>query len=188
MEQLKNQTNYAELYASSKQAFEQQRHLLAAGDKEALPKETHAEIASRIDPIFAVAIRKYLPGILPYCNTPIDMAEALSGLILMGEIKEIPREAVPFIGRGVYAAPFFVAEDPEKVKELLDSVNEEGYTKKEIRDYFFKKQNHFGQLVTCAGILSGTELLRVLSENSEKTRQMVLEHNFLEFKWRNIRV
>ena len=165
--------DYAGLFAAAKMAYMTNTDLLIADHKPALSKEDHTKIASEVDPIFAKAVKEYLPRILLHCEDLGDVVLILSGLILIGEIKEIPLESVPFLGRGVFVAPFFVDEEPEKVRELLDSINEKGYPQGKIRDYFFKRTNRFGQTVTCAGILSSTALLQVFSENPEKTRQIV---------------
>lgn len=180
MAEANQERNWAELFQKSKNAFEQQRHTLAVGDKPALSKEAHAEIASKVDKNFAKVIREYLAQLLQFCKTPMDIVAALSGLILSDEVKDIPKNAVPFIGRGVFVAPFFVVEEPEDIKKLLDSVDENGYPQGEVKDYFFKRPNRFGEPVTCAGILSGTELLRVLYENPEITQQIVANHYLQE--------
>lgn len=173
--------DYVGLFTAARMAYMTNTDLLIVGDKPALSKEEHAKIAQETDPIFAKAVKEYLPKILPYCENSIDVISTLSGLILIGEIKGIPMEAIPFLGRGVYAAPLFVDEEPEKVRELLDSINEKGYPQGDIRDHFFKKENRFGQFVVCAGILSGTALLQVFSDNPEKTRQLVDNYDKSEF-------
>lgn len=165
--------DYAGLFAAARMAYMTNIDLLIVGHRPALSKEDHTKIASEVDPIFAKAVKEYLPKILLHCEDPADVVSILSGLILIDEIKEIPLESVPFLGRGVFIAPFFVDEEPEKVQELLASVNEKGYPQGKIKDYFFKRINRFGQHVMCAGILSSTALLQVFSENPEKTRQIV---------------
>lgn len=165
--------DHAELFAAARMAYETNTDLLIVDHRPALSKEDHTKIASEVDPIFARAVKEYLPKILLHCEDVGDVVSTLSGLILIGEIKEIPLESVPFLGRGVFVAPFLVEEEPEKVRELLKSVNNKGYPEGRIRDYFFKRRNWFGEHVMCAGILSGTALLEVLYDNLAKTRQIV---------------
>ncbi len=165
--------DYQKLYTTAQTAFEQQRKKLTVQDKPPLSHQQHTEISLRVDEIFARGIKKYLPPMLEYCQTAGDLAGLFTGLVIIDEIKGVPYEALPFLGRGLYVAPYFVVEEPEKVENLLSSLNVDGLPTGKIRDYFFRKQNTAGGITTCPGMRSACEVFKILSDNPIKSKEMV---------------
>lgn len=177
----------AQLFSEAKIAFEANRHKLPVGDKPALPQEIHAEFATIIDKKFVTAIDTYLPHLLPYCESKMDIVASIAGLCYSGEIKGVPEDVLPFLGRGLNFAALIVAEYPREAKAILDSLDENGYPTGKPKSEF-RSTNRFGEVVTCAGILSGVAAIRVFVANEDKIRRIHFNDKMAEDELKYLRV
>ncbi len=176
------------LFSEAKEAFEANRHKLAVGDKPAMAKEDHAVFAANTDKIFASVIDEYLPLLLPFCDSKMDVVAAITGLIYSDEIKDVSEDILPFLGRGLHFAAFLVAEHPREAQEILEALDVHGYPTEQARDNLFRATNRFDEVVTCAGILSGTAAIRVLLANQDKVREMHFNDKMAEDELKYLRV
>lgn len=161
-----------EVFQKAQAAFDMHRQGLTVGDKPAMSPDIHANFASNIDLLCAEAISRYLPSALQFCRSKSDAAGVIAGLHYSGEITNIPEEVLPFLTRGIWFAALLVAEDPNKAREIVASVNEIGYPSSSIKDSDFRRPNRFGEDVTCAGILSGVAALRVFLNDEDRVQQL----------------